>query len=77
MALHPDLSRALAVAPRILVTVVDPNGGDPLVGEVMGAVSETHVRFLANDGLAFTLPTADLRVLAAVRVGPDAEAVAS
>lgn len=77
MALHPDLCRALAGMPRILVIVDDPNGGEPLVGEVMGAVSETHVRFLANDGLAFTLPTASLRVLAAVRLGSDAEATAS
>lgn len=76
MGIDAALGHALATAPRIRMVVADPNGGEDITGEIIRSVSETHVTFRADDGLEFTLPTAGLRVLAAVRV-PGAEERAS
>lgn len=51
--LSPALAQALAASTRIRVTVVDPMGGADIAGEVTGAISETHVRVRADDGLVF------------------------
>ncbi|MGF3027991.1 hypothetical protein ACQVP2_35020 [Methylobacterium aquaticum] len=53
----------LSAARPVRVAIADPNGGDDITGTVDRALSATHVRLRADDGLVFAVETAALRIL--------------
>lgn len=73
---HASLGEALAATLRVRMAAADPNGGADITGEILGAVSETHVILRAEDGQEFTVPTAGLRVVP-VETAPASGVVAS
>lgn len=63
MGIFAELGQALDAAVRIRVATPDPNDGTDIIGEVIGEISETHVRMRAEDGLVFQIAKAALRFL--------------